>query len=372
MTRRPKATYRFDFALTVLVGNLTRYLVVRPIVEADPEVRARWYPIRSWVHGDWMRIFPDSVRLRLRHLADSWKLYVRRPADAVVIHALETYNLYGFWNWLLRLRTVIVDNSDDARMSPNNWLSRRFHLRALERTALFLPWSSFVADQILESYPQAADRMRVLHPGLPLERWSMRTPPAAHERFRILFVGGKPAPKGLPTLLDALDVALGQHCDLHVVTQSLFLEASLRARLERRSDVELFLDLTPGSPELVEQYEICDAFVLPTERDMSPWVVLEAMATGLPVVVSGIGGIPDMVQNGTTGLLIEPGDVAAVVEAVERLRTSPELVRDLAKHGREHVECQFDARTNTAMLLSMTKDLVDERRRPARRRGAPA
>src|SRR5262245_61770859 len=68
-SRRP---LRVDFALITLTGNLTRYQTVRPLVDAMREVSARWYPIRTWVAGDWTHIFPGLLRIRLRHLLDSW------------------------------------------------------------------------------------------------------------------------------------------------------------------------------------------------------------------------------------------------------------------------------------------------------------
>jgi len=64
-------------------------------------------------------------------------------------------------------------------------------------------------------------------------------------------------------------------------------------------------------------YRDADTFVLPTTLDMSSWVALEAMATGLPVVIAPHGGIPDIVIDGETGLLISPRDPQAVIDAVE-------------------------------------------------------
>ena len=62
------------------------------------------------------------------------------------------------------------------------------------------------------------------------------------------------------------------------------------------------------SRELRQLFAEADAFVLPTNHDASPWVALEAMATGVPVVITSVGGIPDLVQDGITGLVVPPGD----------------------------------------------------------------
>jgi colanic acid/amylovoran biosynthesis glycosyltransferase len=94
--------------------------------------------------------------------------------------------------------------------------------------------------------------------------------------------------------------------------------------------------------------------------------VIESLATGVPVVTTAVGGIPDMVVNEETGLLVPPRDPAAIVEAVSKLRTSPELRAKLIDQGRRHVEANFDAHKNTAQMMSYIKELIDSRVRSAR------
>ncbi len=105
-----------------------------------------------------------------------------------------------------------------------------------------------------------------------------------------------------------------------------------------------------------------DAFVLPTNNDVSSWVALEAMATGIPVVITPQGGITDIVCDGETGLLIPPRDPAAIADAVNRLHTSPALRYKLTVQGRAHVETNYDAVKNTGQLLVTVKALIDARR----------
>ena len=360
MRRRKSRTYRIDFALIVLTGNLTRYLNLRPVVDRDPSVEPRWYPIRTWEENDWLRFLPGGIRLRARHFLDSWKLFVRRPGDAVVIHALETYSLYGVWHWLLRLKTVIVCNSD-AAFDPHGRISVWMLNKAVDETSLFVPFSNFTADNIRRTHPAIADRIRVLHPGLPTDRWPQRQQLPRATRFRVLFVAGNAVLKGIDTVLLAFDRSLHDTCDLVVATQRVFLPPELEEQMRSDPWVELHLDLTPGSAELQELYRNADAFVQPSRADMSSWVALEAMATGIPVVITGVGGIPDIVRHDETGLVIEPDNVEDLITAVRRLEASPELAARLVEAGRRHVVEQFDVETNTNRLLEMTKDLVAER-----------
>jgi glycosyltransferase involved in cell wall biosynthesis len=84
-----------------------------------------------------------------------------------------------------------------------------------------------------------------------------------------------------------------------------------------------------------------DAFALPTLRDAFPLVVLEAMQHGLPVVASAVGAIPDIVVDGETGLLVPPGDAAALADRLARLAASPELRARLGAAGRARYRAEF-------------------------------
>jgi len=359
--RKPGAPYRIDFVLIVLTGNLTRYLTLRPLVEAETTVAPRWYPVRTWVQGDWLRFLPGHPRLRARHLLDSRMFFVRRPAEAVIMHALDTYSIYGVWHRLLRLKTVMVSNPDGVDYLAKRGLNRALLANAVRQTTLFVPWSNYTAGEMVGAFPEIAERMVVLHPGIPLDRWPLRDPPQPGERFRLLFVGGDAPRKGLDTLIDAFESELSDTCELDVATQIAYLSDELRARLEAIPSVRLHLDLQPGSSELKGLFARADAFVLPTRADVSSWVALESMATGVPVLINAVGGIPDIVVDGQTGLTIPAEDPAALAAAVHRLQASPALCQQLTADGRRHIEEHFDAHRNTQRLLDMVKEAVDAR-----------
>lgn len=355
--------YRIDFALITQTGNLTRYLLMRPIVEQDRTIRARWYPIRTWVRGDWVRIFPGKLRIYARHLLDSWRFYVRPPADAAVIHAFETYRIYALLRRLLHRKVIIIQNPDGGLPGPvpglRGWLRRL----AIKETALFVPWSAFAAARIKHTYPDVPDdRFLILHPGIDLTRWRMHPQPSAHERFRILFVAGNLMLKGADTLLEAFETRLSDTCELNIATQTGYLPEEVKTRILSNPHIRLHLDLTPGSPELMQLYQEADVFISPTNSDTSSWVALEALASGVPVIICPQGGIPEIVIHEETGLHIPPRNPPAIADAVERLRADPEFCRKLGTQGREHIEAHYDARKNTRRLLELARALIDAQR----------
>jgi len=101
--------------------------------------------------------------------------------------------------------------------------------------------------------------------------------------------------------------------------------------------------LVPGAlgfvphDELGELYDRAAVVVCPSYREGLPLCVLEAMAHGKPVVASAVGGIPEVVENGVTGYLVEPGDVAGLRAAIERLLADPVLRRRLGRAARARV-----------------------------------
>src|SRR5205823_4362177 len=84
-----------------------------------------------------------------------------------------------------------------------------------------------------------------------------------------------------------------------------------------------------------------DIFVLPSLHEALPIAALEAMAARLPVIATRVGGNPEVVQDGITGLLVPPGDETALYKAVIRLLDDPTLASRLAEAGQAHVRTNF-------------------------------
>lgn len=104
-----------------------------------------------------------------------------------------------------------------------------------------------------------------------------------------------------------------------------------------------------------------DIFAMPSLDEGLPISALEAMAEGLPVVATTIGGLPELVENGHTGLLVPPQDVEALAKALRRLISDPKLRRSMGSAGRNRVVEQFSVRSMVAKIESIYDSLTPAR-----------
>jgi glycosyltransferase involved in cell wall biosynthesis len=188
-------------------------------------------------------------------------------------------------------------------------------------------------------------------------------------RRGVLFVGRLTPHKGVDRLISALPT--GAH--LRVVGSSghdrLLPEREyplLLQRLAAGHDVEF---LGPVAENVLPSlYQEAAVFVLPSVHqtcygrhvrvsELLGLAVLEAMASGTPVVCSRLGGLPEVVQHGITGLLVEPGNIAELRESVASLLHDPALAHRMGRNARELVRAQFTWQATAERCLAAYEEL---------------
>ena len=181
-------------------------------------------------------------------------------------------------------------------------------------------------------------------------------------RLRLLAVGRLVRKKGLDTFVEACARLRARGVDLDAVIagEPGEHEAEVRARvasLGLEDTVSFVGPLTQA--ELFDQYQQASVFALPCrvledgDRDGIPNVLMEAMACGVPVVTTGVSGIPELVHDGENGLVVEPDRPEDLADALHRLVKDPDLARDLGACGRSTVSTRFDAATTAAQMASL-------------------
>lgn len=158
--------------------------------------------------------------------------------------------------------------------------------------------------------------------------------------------------KGLDVLIDAA-AAMDAPVRLEV-----FGGGSLAAELERRArDAAVDARFHGFVPDARARLRELDVLVQPSRADNSPLAVLEAMAAGVPVVATRVGGIPELIVDGETGVLVEPESPAELAEALDALAASPERRRELGRRGRERARDEFSPERMARRTVALYRDL---------------
>jgi len=105
-------------------------------------------------------------------------------------------------------------------------------------------------------------------------------------------------------------------------------------------------------------YSISDVVVLPSLREGTPLVLLEAMACGKPVVATRVGGIPEIVEHGEGGLLVRPKDVEGLSKAILTLLEDPGLREEMGKKARRRAVKEFDWDIKADEVIRVYKEVL--------------
>ncbi len=183
--------------------------------------------------------------------------------------------------------------------------------------------------------------------------------------LEVLYVGWILEAKGIRELLVAVRTLDRVNLTLVGPTEPAFVE-TLGPELAALGDrVRLLPSQTHA--RIRELYADADVFVLPSWREGFPNVVLEAMATGLPVVATPVGAIPDAVRHEKEGVLVPPRDASALRAALERLHREPDAREVLGRNARARVEEEFAMEAVLRRLARIYAELVAERTSPTTR-----
>ncbi len=149
--------------------------------------------------------------------------------------------------------------------------------------------------------------------------------------------------KGLDVLIDAAKIVLPAVPSVRfVIAGAGPIEAELVARI-RRQRLESVVKMTGFVDDAPGFLAGLDVYVAPSRSEGLGLAIIEAMASGLPVVATSAGGIPEVVEDGRTGILVTPGEPAALAQGIVRMLVDPQLAKKMGHAGRARAEEMFDA-----------------------------
>ncbi|CUH51135.1 glycosyltransferase family 4 protein [Shimia marina] len=200
--------------------------------------------------------------------------------------------------------------------------------------------------------PKHWGKLHIVHCGVDPLRYDGGDDPVD---TNLLFVGRLAPVKGLPILLRALEPLTRQFPDIRLTVVG---DGPGRTALEHQVETSGLAEHVrfvgyKSQTEVAEALKAADLFVLPSFAEGVPVVLMEAMAARRPVVATQIAGIPELVADGGAGLLVPPGDVAALSAAISKILANPARATAMGIAGRAKVEAAFDITKEAARLSDL-------------------
>ena len=279
----------------------------------------------SWVNSfnsfDLIHVhFASAVHL----IAVSPAILIRRKPLIITLHGSDLHNLppKGFKKevvgYFCKLAKALIPVSNDLK-------KKLIHEFSLSSQNLF------VIDVGCD--------LSVFSPCLPLQKKNAKkTLGLPTDRFTLLFVGNIKYPKGLDILFDALNKSQ------HILEMTILIigDGPARQALEARTFREPFKGRVvwcgeKRNDELPQWYAAADVFVLPSRTEGTPTVILEAMASGTPIISSNVGGVPEVISDGVNGLLFESEKSEQLAACLKKLLHDVSLRQRLAESALNEV-----------------------------------
>jgi glycosyltransferase involved in cell wall biosynthesis len=253
--------------------------------------------------------------------------------------------------------------STDFKMKCYNQLDR-WSLRSAERVVV--PCLSFRSQ--LYSCGVEQERTRILHnAGIVIPAPPTREVQALRARFHfqpdakiLLTVGRMSREKGQIDLIQAMKVLSEKYpmINCHLLLLGFGPELPILRAAVGKLGLGPRVVFATDEKDVVPFLHLADAFALPSYSEGSPHVILEAMGAGVPIVATSVGGIPEILTDGQTGLLVKPRNPQGLAAALARLLQSPTLGCEYAQRARHVLKTTFSPQTYVKELLSIYAEVI--------------
>lgn len=326
------------------LGSVTHYMNLRRHEAVLAGCTPRWLPVK-YRDGrmPWTVTGSLAARRALKPLLSE--------IDAIFIHTVTVAPLVV--DYFRRLPTILSADATPLAMRamreayrmkaepPGAGATKRLLYREVfARARGFVAWSNWVKQSLVEDYGCAEQDVAVISPGIDVDYFADAE--RCNEVPRILFVGDDAVRKGGDLLLEVFRERLRHKAELVLVTRDPVAE---------EPGVHVHRTMAPNSPVLRDLYRSADIFALPTRADCYSMACMEALASGLPIVATRVGGIPEILRDGTTGHLLDVDDARGLGDILEALVDDPARRRQMGRASRQDAILRFDSRKNARQLF---------------------
>lgn len=314
--------------------------------------------------------------------------YALKVANDLRVEQCDIVHIHQFSQFIPIIRALNPKIKIVLHMH-GEWLTQLDHKmieKRLCKANLVLGCSEYITEVIRRTFPERAKSCKTIFNGADVHHFvsSNDREPKIKKTKNLLFVGRVSPEKGVHVLLDAFKNVLGHHPDAHLkivgpqVSAPLefilpfnkdskfkdlasLYSGSYRSRLRDQLPSNLasqvsFIGNVPHS-QLINYCQDADVFIFPLVWDEPFGIpIVEAMATGVPVIATRVGGITEIVEEGKTGLLVERGEVTALADAILSLLSDKAGRKSMGKAGRQRAIELFSWERIVENLLSQYKN----------------
>jgi glycosyltransferase involved in cell wall biosynthesis len=300
--------------------------------------RGAWFPRAAEVAAS-IAEFPVTSFKRASTMKHLWAFAKWCRSNRIaVVHTTELYsNIFGLPGAALAGVPARIGNRRE--LNPDKSRSQIAMQRAAYACAHTIVANSRAAADRLVAERVPASKVAVVPNGLDFDRVVPHAPRS--RRRKVVVVANLRREKGHDLLIDAAGDVLRRFPD--AVFEIVGGGPQLQALVERaasRGVLHAFAFLGHRD-DAAERLADGDIFVLPSRSEAFPNAVLEAMAAGLPIVTSGVGGMLELIDDGRTGLLVPPDDPSALADRLIRLMADPDVASRLGRAARDAARARY-------------------------------
>jgi glycosyltransferase involved in cell wall biosynthesis len=321
--------------------------------------QARWVSL-SFSFNAALRKLESQNKFDLIHFTDARESFFCKTRAPMIGHVNDTYSaeLKGpleykknYPDWLVRWLYYSVVHFLESRR--------------LQRLKLVVTNSQFTANTIKKTYPKAASRVRLCYKSVDMERYreifkKREETPTDPERQVILFVGSNMIRKGVPDLIRSAPGVIKEHPKARfvIVGNDKSVDNLKVLCSDLKVDQKFEFAGWRSQADLLDYYRQATLFIMPSLTEALGVTFLEAMAAGVPVIGTNVGGIPEIIRHGVNGLLIPAESPSSVAEAINRMLADRQLRQSLANNAHNTLN-KFDVTSMMECTFRLYREIVN-------------
>ena len=290
----------------------------------------------------------------------------RLKIDVLHVHHIPFYMRVALGLRLSRVKGIVFTEHSKYMISRHQHLQKACR-KAANKVAYFTTVSEELKEYFSTKLGIAASTIQVICNGVDTERFHPIDeksglhhflPLSCQKRKIILSVGRLVKDKDHFTLLQAMKRLLNKKLSFCLV---LVGEGELRGEIEAnilRLELQEYVHLLGNRTDVSELMPHADLFALSSLREGLPMVILEAMACGLPLVSTSVGGISEVVKNEVNGFLVAPEDPEMLAEKIEYILVHPEVAERMGQENRNKVTAQYSMAVTASRYAQLYEKIM--------------